>query len=37
MIHVCLTSHLSDHEMVYCIRKLNLQEAPSQIKTFRKL
>ena len=30
-----ITSHLSDHEMIYCIRKLNWQRAPSQVKTFR--
>ena len=27
--------HLSDHELVYCIRKLNWKKAPSQMKTFR--
>ena len=30
-----ITSHLSDHEMIYCIRKLKWEKAPSQIKTFR--
>ena len=30
-----ITSHLSDHELIYCVRKLNWQSAPSQIKTFR--
>ena len=27
--------HLSDHELVYCIRKLNWKKAPAQMKTFR--
>jgi len=27
--------HLSDHERVYCVRKLNRKRAPSQVKTFR--
>ena len=30
-----ISSSLSDHEMVYCIRKLNWKRAPAQIKTFR--
>ena len=30
-----ITSHLSDHELIYCIRRLNWLKAPSQIKTFR--
>ena len=27
--------YLSNHELVYCIRKLNWKKAPAQIKTFR--
>ena len=27
--------HLSEHELVYCIRKLNWKKAPAQMKTFR--
>ena len=30
-----ITSHLSDHEMIYCVCKPNWQRARSQIKTFR--
>ena len=30
-----ISSHLSDHELVYCVRKLNWKRAPSQIITFR--
>ena len=30
-----ISSHLSDHELVYCVRKINWKRAPSQIKTFR--
>ena len=28
-------TNLSDHELVYCVRKLNWRKAPAQIKTFR--
>ena len=27
--------HLSDHELVYCLRKLNWKKGPAQMKTFR--
>ena len=30
-----ITSDLSDHEMIYFIRKLKWEKAPSQIKSFR--
>ena len=30
-----VSAHLSDHELVYCVRKLNWKRAPSQVKTFR--
>ena len=30
-----VSAHLSDHELVYCVRKLNWERAPSQVKTFR--
>ena len=30
-----ISTGLSDHELVYCVRKLNWRKAPSQIKTFR--
>ena len=33
--HGAITSHLSDHELVYCVRKINWRKAPSQIKIFR--
>ena len=30
-----VTSGLSDHDMIYCVRKLNWRRAPPKIKTFR--
>lgn len=30
-----VSTHLSDHELVYCVLKLNWKRAPSQVKTFR--
>ena len=30
-----VSAHSSDHELVYCVRKLNWKRAPSQVKTFR--
>ena len=30
-----VSGHLSDHELVYCVRKLNWKRAPFQVKTFR--
>ena len=30
-----VSAHLSDHELVCCIRKLNWKRAPFQVKTFR--
>ena len=30
-----VSTNLSDHELVYCVRKLNWRKAPAQIKTFR--
>ena len=30
-----ISTSLSDHEMVYCVRKLNWKKAPSQTKMFR--
>ncbi|XP_048582992.1 uncharacterized protein LOC5512908 isoform X1 [Nematostella vectensis] len=30
-----ISSHLSDHELVYCVRKLYWKWAPAQTKTFR--
>ena len=30
-----ITTHLSDHELVYCVRKINWKKAPAEIKTFR--
>ena len=33
--HGVITSHLSDHELVYCVCKINWRKAPSQIKIFR--
>ena len=29
------STHLSDHELVYCVRKLNWKKAPAQLKTLR--
>ena len=30
-----ITTSMSDHEMVYCVRKINWKKGPAQIKTFR--
>ena len=30
-----VSAHLSDHELVYCVRKINWMKDPSQLKTFR--
>ena len=30
-----ISSHLSDHKLVYCVHKINWQRASCQIKTFR--
>ena len=30
-----VSTHLSDHELVYCVQKLNWKKTPAQLKTFR--
>ena len=30
-----VSANLSDHELVYCVRKINWRKAPAQFKTFR--
>ena len=30
-----LSASLSDHEMIYCVQKLNCKKAPAQLKAFR--
>ena len=30
-----ISASLSDHEMIYCVRKLNWKKAPAQMKAFR--
>ena len=30
-----VSAHLIDHELTYCVRKMNGKKAPSQLKTFR--